>query len=52
MKITCTVTLDIDPAAYAEEYNLSPDEDVAADVQRHVQTSMHAHFDALGVLNL
>lgn len=49
MKVRVTVTLAVDPDAYADEYGVGHG-DIRADLQQHAQAAMAAHFDAIGVL--
>lgn len=50
MKIKCTVTLDIDPDAYTDEYGVEGAAAIRTDLQRHIQDSITAHFESIGVL--
>ncbi|SHT53360.1 Uncharacterised protein [Mycobacteroides abscessus subsp. abscessus] len=42
MKVRVSVTLDVDPASYETEYGV-PKDQIRADLQQHVQQSVHAH---------
>ena len=49
MKIKVTLTVDVDPAAWADEYGTRLSE-VREDVKRHAANSLLAHFESVGVL--
>jgi hypothetical protein len=46
MKIKVTFTVEVDPAAWSEEYGVDPDE-VRHDVQEFFANAAHAHIEQL-----
>jgi hypothetical protein len=52
MRISVTLSLDVDPEAWDLEYGTgTAAKDVRADVQAHVRGTVHEHFRELGVLD-
>jgi hypothetical protein len=49
MKVQVTVTVEIDPQAWADEYGTEIGS-VRADVKRHAAQIVQQHFDSVGVL--
>jgi hypothetical protein len=49
MKVQVTVTVEIDPQAWADEYG-SEIGNVRADVKRYAAQIVQQHFDSVGVL--
>lgn len=50
MKVRVTFTVDIDPDAWEAEYGV-PRAELREDVNSHIEGSVLAHFDSLGLLN-
>lgn len=49
MIVTVKVKLNVDPDAYFDEYGV-PMPEIAADLQKHCQTALIAHFEQIGIL--
>jgi hypothetical protein len=50
MKIKFETTVDIDRAAWIEEFNLDPDANVEGDVEIYLRTIVHSQLSSVGVL--
>lgn len=50
MKVRVAITLDIDSAAWQEEYGIQTDAEIRQDVKLHATLSLLAHYENLGLL--
>ena len=51
MKVTVSVTVDVDPGAWAQEYDTSTDcVSIRNDVTNYVKSMVHDQLDSVGVL--
>ena len=50
MKIKFETTVDIDRAAWIEEFKLDTDANVERDVETYLRTIVHGQLDSVGVL--
>lgn len=49
LKVRIPLTVEIDVDAWADEYGAGTNTEIRADIKRHVENTVRAQLDALGV---